>query len=201
MSEDFKADRLENEKSDPIEAASPRFVFVPVILISMFVGFGVAYLGLTTKSTGVSTGDGRGAAPVGATAPLDSGAYTKGKQVFTTVCQACHQASGLGIPGAFPPLAGSDWVLGSPKRLAAIILHGATGEIRVNGQIFRGAMPAQKTALTDEQIADVATYIRSTWGNSAPAVEASLVTETRKRTEARTAPWNGGEELEKASFD
>lgn len=200
MSDDFKADRLRNEKSDPVEAASPRFVFVPVILISMFIGFGATYLAFTTKTTGVETGDGRGTTPA-RTAPLSSGAYAKGKQVFTTVCQACHQASGLGIPGAFPPLAGSEWVLGPPRRLAAIILHGAAGEIVVKGQTFRGAMPAQKGALTDEQIADVATYVRGSWGNSAAAVETSLVTEVREKTKARATPWNGGEELGKTSFE
>lgn len=115
-----------------------------------------------------------------------------GKQIYANVCNACHQPTGLGIPGAFPPLAGSDWVAGDPKLLSAILIHGLMGPIQVNGIDYNGAMPAMGAQLGDEEIAAVLTYVRSEWGNSAPPVEASTVTEIREAYPAR-APWNIGD--------
>jgi mono/diheme cytochrome c family protein len=112
-----------------------------------------------------------------------------GKQIYANVCNACHQPTGLGIPGAFPPLAGSDWVAGDPKILSAILLHGLMGPIKVNGVDYNGAMPAMGAQLKDEEIAAVLTYVRSEWGNSAPPVEASTVIEIRDAFTGR-APWN-----------
>jgi len=199
MSERFTADRLKNEKPEPVEAASRRFLFVPVILISMFVGFGATYLGFTTRSAGVvgdsSSPPGTGAEPKG-----DETA-AKGKQIFTTTCQACHQATGLGIPNAFPPLAGSDWVLGSPERLVAIVLGGLEGEITVNGQKFAGVMPAWKETLSDDDVAAVASYVRSSWGNSGESIPSDLVKKIRERTQSKTAPWAGEAELNREKWE
>jgi mono/diheme cytochrome c family protein len=204
MSEPFEADRLKNEKPEPIEAASRKFLFVPVILISMFIGFGATYLGFTTRNTKVA-GDGRpvaGETPAGSGPELarDDGAE-KGKQIFTTTCQACHQATGLGIPNAFPPLAGSEWVLGSPERMAAIILSGLNKEITVKGQKFRGAMPSWKEKLSDEEVAAVATYARRAWGNSASRVEPDLVKKIRERVQSRATPWAGEAELNREKWE
>ena len=98
-----------------------------------------------------------------------------GKKVFTANCVACHQTTGLGQSGQFPPLVASEWVVGdAPNRLVAILLHGIQGAIKVNGAPYNGAMPAWET-LGDEKIAAVLTYIRSEWGNNAPPISKEAV--------------------------
>lgn len=91
-----------------------------------------------------------------------------GKKVYQT-CSACHQATGAGIPNAFPPLAGSEWVNGPVENLIRIQLRGLQGPIKVKGTEFNSVMPPNAT-LTDKEIADVLTYIRSNFGNKAGAV-------------------------------
>ena len=88
-----------------------------------------------------------------------------GEKVFGQTCAACHQANGQGVPGAFPPLAGAGDFYGSPQNHAKIIVHGLSGEITVKGVTFNSAMPPQG-ALSDYDIAAVATYERFSWGNS-----------------------------------
>lgn len=113
-----------------------------------------------------------------------------GLRVYNLVCNACHQASGMGSPGQFPPLAGSEWVLAeSPNRIVRIVLHGLIGPIDVKGQQFNGNMVAWKDTLTDEQIADVLTYIRSEWGNKAPAVSTEQVQKIRGEVGDRGDYW------------
>ena len=77
-----------------------------------------------------------------------------GEEVFKVACIACHQATGLGIPGAFPPLAKSDFLLSDPERAVGIVVRGLTGEVTVNNQKFNSVMPAM-TQLSEQQIADV----------------------------------------------
>ena len=76
-----------------------------------------------------------------------------GKTVFETACMACHQADGKGLPGAFPPLAGSDFLLGNTDRAVGIVVNGLQGEVVVNGNTFNSVMPAM-TQLSDTEIAD-----------------------------------------------
>lgn len=102
-----------------------------------------------------------------------------GQQLFAA-CAACHQASGLGVPGTFPPLAGSEWVLEeSPVRIIRAALYGLNGPIEVKGQHFQNVMTPMGKAgggvYTDEQIADVLTYIRQAWGNKASPVTTEQV--------------------------
>jgi mono/diheme cytochrome c family protein len=131
-------------------------------------------------------------------APASSGgAAVDGAQIFAAKCVACHQASGLGLPGAFPPLAGSEWVLGSDKILVQIPLHGITGSVQVKGATYNGAMPVFNT-LSDAEIAAVLSYVRSTWGNSAAAVSPATVAAGRKATESRSTPFASGEEVKQA---
>jgi mono/diheme cytochrome c family protein len=89
-----------------------------------------------------------------------------------TVCVACHQPTGQGLPMVFPPITNSEYVSGSPERLAAMILKGNIGPITVDGKLYNNMMPGQEALLTDEKIAAVMTYVRSNFGNSAPAVAA-----------------------------
>ncbi len=118
-----------------------------------------------------------------------------GQKLFTVNCVQCHQASGLGQAGQFPPLVGSEWVVGdAPKRLTQILLHGIQGSIHVKGETYNNNMPAWNT-LTDKQIASILTYIRSEWGNSAQPVAETDMDQARKETAARNDPWTEAELL------
>ena len=117
-----------------------------------------------------------------------------GQTVYMTVCFACHQPTGLGLPNMFPPLAGSDWVNAPrPDRIIRNVLHGVMGPIKINGKPFATPapmMPPQAAALTDEQIASVLTYVRNSWGNKASAVTPDQVKAIRDAERGRTAMWS-----------
>ncbi len=111
-------------------------------------------------------------------------AQKTGAEVYAT-CSACHQANGQGVPGAFPPLAGSEWVNGKGDIPIAIVLHGLQGPLTVKGQKYNGVMAPWGTTFNDDQIAAVVTYIRSQWGNKAPAVTKADVARVRAATKAQ----------------
>jgi nitrite reductase (NO-forming) len=91
----------------------------------------------------------------------------RGKRVFMQTCFACHQPDGRGLPGVFPPLAGSDFLKADRERPVRIVTKGLSGPVTVNGRAFNSVMPAQ--VLTDQQIADVLTYVTNSWGNTGDA--------------------------------
>ncbi len=119
-----------------------------------------------------------------------------GKRVFTQNCVVCHQTTGLGVAGQFPPLVASEWVVGGDwngdNHLVKILLAGLQGPIQVKGSTYNNAMPPWKQ-LKDEQIAAVLTYIRAEWGNSAPPITADFVKKVRDETASRTEPWTQNE--------
>jgi mono/diheme cytochrome c family protein len=119
-----------------------------------------------------------------------------GAKVYNTTCITCHQANGLGVPGQYPPLAGSEWATGSEERVIRIVLHGLSGPLKVHGQEFNNVMAPLGAALKDEQIANVLSYVRSSWGNSAPEVQPETVARVRAETAGRTTTWTAAE-LEK----
>lgn len=88
-----------------------------------------------------------------------------GEQVYGQVCGACHQPDGKGLPGQFPPLAGSGEYYGDAANMARIVVNGLSGEIVVQGVTYNGAMPAQGY-LTDYELAAAMTYVRHSWGNN-----------------------------------
>jgi cytochrome c6 len=90
-----------------------------------------------------------------------------GKTLFMKNCAACHQASGKGIPGAFPALAGNGFVQGAPAEVSTVLLKG------------RGGMPDFSGSLDDAEIAQVLTYVRASWGNGAAPLSAGEVATTR----------------------
>ena len=100
-----------------------------------------------------------------------------GKTVFAKTCFACHQATGEGIPNAFPPLAKSDFLNADANRAITFILQGKSGEVIVNGKKFNGIMPAQ--ALSNEEIANVLTYVYSSWGNKRQEIKPEQVAKLR----------------------
>jgi len=101
-----------------------------------------------------------------------------GRQVFERACLACHQADGRGLPGAFPPLAGSDYLLAEPQRGIEATVKGLQGELVVNGARFNSVMPAM-VQLSDREIADALTYALNSWGNAGGIVAADAVAAAR----------------------
>ena len=99
-----------------------------------------------------------------------------GASVYKQNCSSCHGANGEGVPGTFPPLAGNDTVTGDPQKVIGILLNGLNGKIHVGSADYNGMMPAWKGNLTNQQIADVITYIRGGLGtNKAAAVDVKAV--------------------------
>lgn len=116
-----------------------------------------------------------------------------GEKLYRANCVSCHQASGKGVSGQYPPLDGSEWVLEAPWRLKRILLHGLEGPVTVMGNTYDGSMPAFGNRFDDEQMAAILSYIRQAWGNQAPAISAESVAATREATSGRTAPWAADE--------
>lgn len=121
-------------------------------------------------------------APKGADAPVD------GAALYVANCSACHQVTGDGVPGAFPPLNGSAYVVSdNTERLVSIMLHGLQGPITVKGTTYAGMMTPFAAVLNDKEMAAVATYIRSSWTNSASAVAPETVEKMRAKWGQRGA--------------
>lgn len=112
----------------------------------------------------------------------------QGKKSYEFVCGTCHGPDGMGKPGQFPPLAGSEWVNAKDfKRLAQIPLDGLNGDVHVKGQDWNASMAAMGVGLSDSDLAAVLTYIRSSWGNSASAVTADDVKAVRAAVAGKPA--------------
>jgi mono/diheme cytochrome c family protein len=119
-------------------------------------------------------------------------AAAQGKKFYEQICGVCHGVDGLGKPGQAPPLAGSEWVMAKGvQRLAHIPLMGVNGDIKVKGQDWNMNMAAMGAALSDADLANVLTYIRSSWGNSAGAVSADDVKAVRAAIGAHPQPMSG----------
>jgi mono/diheme cytochrome c family protein len=103
-----------------------------------------------------------------------------GKKVYDMYCQACHQADGNGVPRLNPPLTGTVYVTGNKTRLIDIVLNGLTDPLEINGEEYNNPMAAH-SFLTDQQIADVLTYIRNSFGNKAGVVTAAEVKKQRAK--------------------
>jgi mono/diheme cytochrome c family protein len=179
---------IQREKREPRVGLEPLSIWL-IAVYGMAIFTGGAYLG---RYSGDFSGDGLD--PMGGPPPAKKGAgaqgqqqqaelspHDRGKKIFAANCQTCHQANGLGVPGQYPPLAGSEFTIGGSKRPAMIILKGLQGPVKVKGQQYGSAVmqPWDKT-LTDQKIADVLTYERSEWGNNASPVTAEQIAALRK---------------------
>ena len=172
--------QIARDKEEPQEG----FSLTPIFVVFLFCAFGFwAGLYLTRNSGEFSSGafdlNAPKAVAAGGPAAFEPDA-AKGEKLFLVNCAVCHQPTGLGVPGAFPPLAGSPWVLGSEERIIKAILAGLAGEIEVKGAKYNGIMPNIGAGLKDAQIANIATYVRSAWGNNAEPVMDTKVAEVRK---------------------
>jgi mono/diheme cytochrome c family protein len=113
-----------------------------------------------------------------------------GKALFSSNCITCHQATGLGVPGQYPPLAGSEVELGdATNHLIAIVLKGLQGPVVVEGKPFNNSMQAWEAQYTDQQFASILTYVRSDWGNNAPPITADMVKQIRAEFKDRKEQW------------
>ncbi len=101
----------------------------------------------------------------------------RGKQIYNNACFACHQPSGEGLGTVFPPLAGSDFLNADKDRAISAVIHGLEGEITVNGQTYNSQMPAQ--ILSDEEVANVMTFLYNSWGNNGTVVSPEDVKKLR----------------------
>ncbi len=176
------------EKEEPEEGFEPTpwWVWTASGLLLFLMGFYLGRYGGTFTGVAHET---EGPAAAG-TAPVTP--VVQGDVIFAGMCQACHQGSGLGLPGQYPPLAGSEWLLKDPETPVRIVLRGLQGEIAVKGSLFNNKMPRFFDRLSNEEIAAVLTHVRAAWGNAAPPISATLVDSLRKGTSGR-GPWSASE--------
>jgi len=145
---------------------------------------------------------GRPAKVVAAAADPNAAVLKAGQAAYNKTCVACHLADGAGNAALnIPPLAGSDWVLADgPNRIIRIVLHGMQGPVKVNGQTYDGnAMfawhktPENPAGLTEQEIADVLSYVRNSWGNKAGLVSVDQVKAVLAEVGGRTDAWTAAE--------
>ena len=185
--------RLESAKADKA-SGSQRFQLVLLGLMCCVIYTGAVYVAhYSSKFDGLTYNENQKPVQQVAGAVTITPAQL-GKRVFTANCMTCHQASGQGIAGVYPPLAGSEWVLDPvhEKHMIKIVLHGLNGPITVKGNTYNSAMTPFGGVLRDDQIANVLTYIRSEWGNNAPPVTAEQVAAVRAEFGTR-GPWTVAE--------
>jgi mono/diheme cytochrome c family protein len=118
----------------------------------------------------------------------------RGKMIYMQTCIACHQITGLGLPGAFPPLAGTEYTQGDARRMVAMTLKGVNPPLKVKEMTYAVPMPPlpiQFPMLADDaKLADVINYVRNSFGNKdEKGVTPALIDATRKEFADRTAPW------------
>ena len=181
---------IQREKREPRVGAEPLSIWL-IAVYGLAVFFGGAYLGRYSGNFSGEALDPYGGeahamkkaagGPAGGEQAAELTPRDRGKKIFAANCQTCHQATGLGVAGQYPPLAGSEFTTGGSRRPGMIVLKGLQGPVTVKGQKFGSAVmqPWDKT-LTDQKIADVLTYERSDWGNSASPVTAEQIAALRK---------------------
>jgi mono/diheme cytochrome c family protein len=111
----------------------------------------------------------------------DQKRFTAGQEIYRNVCEGCHGADGREQPGATPNIAGAPGVIGNPGVPIRVLLHGKEGPV--------GLMPAHGEILSDAQVADVLTYVRRAWGQTASPIDAASVQQVRAATKDRTRAW------------
>ena len=115
-----------------------------------------------------------------------------GADLYVQQCATCHGQDGAGL-GPFPPLEGSQWVVGDDDTAIRILLHGLQGRITVDDRVYNNVMPAFGRRLSDDEIAALLSFVRSSWGNEAEAIDPSDVSEVRQQHSGRDRPWSANE--------
>ncbi|MFT0533634.1 c-type cytochrome [Castellaniella hirudinis] len=177
------------EQPEPYEGNHP-IPWVVLGIIGALLLWAVWHLYSTYTPMPPSVGDDRIAADFMVPVSADGG------QLYTANCVACHQANGAGVPGVFPPLSKSEWVDdGDGSVMVRIVLHGIHGPLTVEGAQYNGEMPHFQDKFSDEEVAAIVTHVRSSFGNTASAVDAQLVAQIREASKDQTTPWKGDEDL------
>jgi mono/diheme cytochrome c family protein len=185
------------EQPEPTEGNRP-IPRVVLMLVATLVLWGVGYI---VSHTGYPLTGGDSRTPVnvaggGGEASGSKSTAVSGERVYNNTCAACHQASGKGVPGSFPPLAGSNWVEGRAENVIAIVSQGLKGPIKVKGDTYNGSMPAFGAQLSNAELAAVISFVRSEWGNDASAINTGSVEELRAKHDGH-GQWSA-DELRKA---
>jgi len=136
--------------------------------------------------TWVEQGGARGEVPPPGAAKSKAERIQLGKRLFNSICAACHQPTGRGLPNVFPPLAGSDFLNADKGRAVKLVIHGRQGEVVVNGLKFNNNMPA--FPLSDQDIANVLTYVYNSFGNSGLQVTPDEVKDWRAQPADTVTP-------------
>ena len=181
----------QREQVDPTERSQPIPLLAALVTASVLL-FGIGYIVFSDAPGAPTLGDRRTLTDLSADTTKTAGAVD-GKQLYAAQCVACHQASGQGLAGVFPPLDGSEWVIGDERIVANILLHGIAGEITVAGTAYKGNMPPFKQ-LGDAELAALASHVRGAWSNKAPPIKPELIAQERKAS-TRATPFAGGVEL------
>lgn len=191
--------QLLREKDEPTEGFSP----VPIFFLFLFcalVFWGGLYLERFSGEFSAYAFDPEYREPELSEGPTID--YTDpdwlishGEKKFNQNCASCHQTSGQGAPGVYPPLVGAQWALGSEERVINLVLYGLNGEISVKGNTYNGNMTAfgnHPSFRNDRDIAAVVSYVRNAWGNNASYVTAEQVEAVRSEQGDR-GPWDASE--------
>jgi mono/diheme cytochrome c family protein len=181
----------QRENVDPTERNQPIPLLAAVAMVAILV-FGAGYIVFSDAPGAPELGDRRTLADL-RTGTVKTAGSADGKQLYSVHCVACHQASGKGLAGVFPPLDASEWVVGDERIVANILLHGVAGEITVAGTVYKGVMPAFKQ-LADAELAALASHVRGEWSNKATPIKPETFERERKAS-PRTTPFAGGDEL------
>ncbi|HUZ60400.1 MAG TPA: cytochrome c [Hanamia sp.] len=126
-------------------------------------------------------------------APESPGSAYSVASLYVSNCSSCHGANGSGIKGAFPPLNGSSIVQGDKETLTKILLHGLQGQVTVKGDQYNGTMPSFGSILSDGQISDILTYVRSLPNNKSGSVSTEQVSSVRKESSSHQQLWTPDE--------
>lgn len=187
-------DPLLRENEEPSENYSPMPVFLLFIFAALCFWGGIYLVHFDGEfSTDAYTLD---YDPKAGVEPVKIDLFARGKRIYTAQCVACHQANGQGVAGAFPPLVGSEWVLGHKEVLARILINGMNGPVEVLGNQYNGNMPAFGPSglnLKPLDIASVLTYIRQEWGNEGSEFPVEVMERYMVDYSARTTPWTAEE--------
>jgi mono/diheme cytochrome c family protein len=177
------------EQPEPHEGSRPVPKLV-LTIIGVLLLWAVYHLYTSFNPMPSSLGDNRVAADFALPVSADGG------QLYTANCVACHQASGAGVPGVFPPLAKSEWVNAKdPAVVVRILLHGIHGPLTVLNTKYNGEMPHFQDKFSDAELAAIVNHIRTSFGNSASETDAQRVAKVREETKGQTGPWKGDEDL------
>ena len=181
------------ENPELLAASKPASLWVVVASALIALGGGSYFGASLAMGYGKYTPQTPAGGGLAQSAPVDD--FAEGGKIYSLNCASCHQPAGGGLPGQFPPLDGSEWVLGSDERLAAIVLYGLSGPVTVKGQTYPGAaqMPAHLNVLNSKKIAQVLTYVRGAWSNKAAAIAPEGVDDLKKRFGNRPTPMTEGE--------